>query len=85
MAFEDWKKDETGNITVNPLAGYGMAVFAETTICAKLDFLHAGDEFESPSGSVQLGMTPLQAIELAQALQRAADKILSQRPTGTPS
>ena len=80
--FDDWKKDDAGNISVSPLVGYGMATFAESSIGLKLDFLIAGDQFEKPSGNLQLVLAPPQAIELAQALQRAAERILNLKPTG---
>ena len=83
--FEDWKKDETGNIIVNPLVGYSTMIAAETAIGVKFDYLIHGDQFERPSGNVQLVITPIQAQQLAQALLSAADKILGMKPTNKPS
>ncbi|WP_441228060.1 chemotaxis protein [Tardiphaga sp. 20_F10_N6_6] len=83
--FDDWKKDETGNISVNPLVGYSTMIAAETAIGVKLDYLVAGDKFETPSGGLQLVITPIQAQQLAQALLTAAEKVLSIKPRGQPS
>jgi hypothetical protein len=83
--FEDWKKDDTGNLSVNPLVGYSTAVAAETAIAVKLDYLVEGDQFERPSGTLQLVITPPQAQALSRALLTAADKILKMKLTSKPS
>lgn len=82
MAFEDWKKLENGDIMACPLTGYQTATFAQSAIAVKLDYAVAGDRYDAPSGVAQLALTPHQAIELAQALQRAADRILQIKPAG---
>jgi hypothetical protein len=83
--FDDWKKDESGNLSVNPLVGYSSLIAAETAIAVRLDYLVHGDQFETPSGNVQLVITPPQAQELARALLTAADKILKMKPMSKPS
>jgi hypothetical protein len=83
--FDEWKKDDAGNISVNPLVGYSTMIAAGTAIGVKLDYLVEGDKFEAPSGGVQLVITPPQAQELARALLTAAEKILNTKPTGLPS
>jgi hypothetical protein len=83
--YDDWKKDAGGNFLTSPLVGYSTLIAAETAICLKLDYLVEGDRFEKPSGNLQLVVTPVQAQELAQALLRAADKVLQTRPTSKPS
>lgn len=80
--FDDWKKDGKGDISVHPLMGFATAVFAQSSIGVKLDFPLEGDRIETPSGNLQLVLTPHQAIEIAQALQRAANTILNMKPTG---
>ncbi|MBN8955260.1 MAG: chemotaxis protein [Rhizobiales bacterium] len=76
--FKDWTHDREGNIEVRPLVGYATMIAAETAIAFRLQFLQPGDQFETPSGSVQLIVTPPQARELARALQNAAEKIEKQ-------
>jgi hypothetical protein len=83
--YENWKKDTSGNFIVNPLVGCETVIAAETAICLKMDYLVGGDERGTPSGSLQLLVTPPQAQELAQALLKIADKVLQTRPTGKPS
>ena len=84
MAFEDWEKDNSGNIKIYPLSGfetfrpYGM-------LCGvRIQYVHSdaqliAGEFEA----LPLVMTAPQARELAQALNRAADTA-EQPPSDEP-
>ncbi len=83
--FDEWEKHADGGISVVPLMGYATAVFAQSSIGVKLDFPLEGDSLESPTGKVQLVLTPHQAIELSRALQNGAEKILAIKPKGRPS
>lgn len=85
MSMDEWKKDASGNFIVNPLVGYSTMIAATTAIAVKLDYLIDGDQFETPSGNLQLILTPPQAQQLAQALLSAADRVLKIPPTGRPS
>ena len=73
-----WDVDGAGNIITRPLLGYETAVLA-TVVCGLRPTI-ARNEQELQSGgiSVQLGMTPAQAIELGGALQRMAEQAMKQ-------
>jgi hypothetical protein len=83
MPIDDWEKDAEGNVKVHPLVGMELQLFAGTTIGLRLQFPHAGDPLEKPSGALPLVLSPVQATELAQALLRAAERVSQPPPPGT--
>jgi hypothetical protein len=81
MSLEDWKKDDQGQITVNPLSSFEMMIAAQSAIGVRLDYLNPGDLMAAPSGILQIALTPRLAKQLGQALLDAADQIM-QPPSG---
>jgi hypothetical protein len=49
------KKDESGNLSVNPLVGYSTLIAAETAIAVRLDYLIHGDQFENTIRQCSIG------------------------------
>ncbi|MBX9712065.1 MAG: chemotaxis protein [Xanthobacteraceae bacterium] len=84
MSLDEWKKDEQGQITVNPLASFELMIAAQNAIGVKLDYLNPGDLMAAPSGILQIALTPRLAKQLGQALLDAAGQIM-QVPAGKPS
>ncbi len=82
MSLDDWKKDDQGHITVNPLASFEMMIAAQNAIGVKLDYLNPGDLMAAPSGILQIALTPSLARQLGQALLDAAGQIITQKPAG---
>jgi hypothetical protein len=80
----NWDVDGTGNIITSPLLGYETAVLATVVCGLRLTIARNEQELESGGISVQLGMTPAQALELGGVLQRMAQQAMK-RPGGKPS
>lgn len=81
-AFTDWSKDNSGLITVCPLAGYETAVFAGMGGVLRLEFVRTPDQLGKHHESLQLGMTLDQAKELGEAILRMAAKADLSVPSG---
>ena len=73
--FDHWTKDAAGNITFTPLIEFETTLVAGMAIGLRLALERPGDERGKPSGSVQMALTPVQAKELAHALQQAAASV----------
>jgi hypothetical protein len=80
---DEWTKDDAGNLIANPLAGWSTMTLG-TVLGLSLEFWNPGDQRQTPTGRLQLAMSPAQAERLALALQRAAAALL-RRPNGPPS
>ena len=84
MAFEDWDKNEEGNINVYPVAGwdsfvpFGMMCGLRVHYVTHPAMLDSEERLYLP-----LIMTVPQARELAGVLTRLADKV-EQRPADDP-
>ena len=78
MSLDDWKKDDKGHITVNPLSSFELMIAAQNAVGVKLDYLNPGDLMASPSGVLQIALTPRLAQQLGQALLDAAGQIVTQ-------
>ncbi|MBR1154803.1 hypothetical protein [Bradyrhizobium sp. JYMT SZCCT0428] len=72
MEIDRWEKDEVGDIRMQPLLGFSILIAEETAIGLRLE--HDGDSGDSPSGALQLILTPAQASDLGGMLQKAADR-----------
>ncbi|MGH6728175.1 MAG: hypothetical protein ACREB8_16775 [Pseudolabrys sp.] len=80
-----WELDKDRNIIVFPLTGYSTQIGMGTAVMLQLQYGKPGDSREKPSGRLPLVLTPAQANELAQAIQRAASKIdQSSPPSSVP-
>ena len=78
--FANWRKDEGGNIILNPLVGFQTATGAQMICLVRLEFAPSLQQIGKDHEGLQLGMTPQQAREVGEALLRAADQI---EPTGS--
>lgn len=68
-----------GNIITHPLMGYVVVPVADTAILARLEYSDHPDQLRAMQGKhVQLILTPPQALEIADVLTRAANRILDQ-------
>jgi hypothetical protein len=77
-----FETDSQGNVIVKPLTGW--AVMDAAGIAVLLQIQYADDEKELESGvsrSFQFGMTPQQALELAELLTRRAKRLLEDKLT----
>jgi hypothetical protein len=75
-----WELGDDGNIIVFPLTGYSMQIGMGMAVMLQAQYGNPGDARDKPSGRLPLIMTPAQANELAQALQRAASRIDQSSP-----
>lgn len=73
--LDDWDKDERGHFIVRPLVSAQPMTAAGMTVCLRLTYANPGDPSQTPSGSLQLAMTGLQAAELVQGLIEALDNL----------
>ncbi|MBR1187308.1 chemotaxis protein [Bradyrhizobium sp. AUGA SZCCT0169] len=83
MEIDRWEKDEAGDIRMLPLLGFSILIAAETAIGLRLE--HDGDSEDSPSGALQLILTPAQASDLGGMLQKAAERVGEQTVRRIPS
>lgn len=74
-----WELSAEGNIIVFPLTGYSMQTAAGMTVMLQVQYAKPGDPLSKPSGRLPLVLTPAIAVELAQALQHGASKIVQSR------
>ena len=75
MGIDHWEKDEAGDIRMLPLFGFSTLIAAEAAVGLRLDHFEDGDRPDAPSGALQLILTPLQASEIARALQSAVERL----------
>lgn len=78
MADDDWVTDDKGQIIINPLVEYKIALFHGAGICVQLSLADRSLEAGSPLAYAQVAMTPPQARQLASDLQQWAG--LAERP-----
>lgn len=74
--MEAWKKDAAGSIIMNPLVGYEILVSTSETprVSIRLNFIQEGDAPAQPTGITQLIFSAQRALEIARALESAAQK-----------
>ena len=83
MAETQFELDESGMIVTRPLLGWTIAPVAGVSVLARLDYAEKPEYILTGGKSVQLILTPQQAIALADVLTRHAKHILgAPRPTG---
>ena len=83
MAETPFELDEDGMIVTRPLLGFTIVTVAGMSILTRLDYAEKPADIETGDKSVQLILTPQQALEVADALTRHARNILgTPRPTG---
>ncbi len=73
--------DANGDIITCPFLGWMVGSVADISIIARLTFAETQAELESGGKSVQLVLTPPQALSLAQELKRQAERIVGLIPS----
>ena len=74
---KELQTDSNGNIIVRPLVGYTTRPIASSAVLLTVEYLETEEGLRTGySQSVQLGLTPQQCLELAEALSKAAKGIL---------
>lgn len=81
MAFD---VDEKGNIVVKPLMGWDIAPAMDMAVIARLIYADKPADVGREGQTLQLILTPPQALELAEVLQRAAHRLMSAPKPGAP-
>jgi hypothetical protein len=69
--------DAKGNIVAKAVTGFSTRRIAGVALLLVINYLEGPEELESP---IQLGLTPAQALDLADALQSGARGLLSPTP-----
>jgi len=82
--LDNWMKDAEGNISILPLVGWEIGPAMGMAVIARLEFRGPADAPDKLSAA-QTILTPIQAIELGQALLRNAERVLAEKPEGAPS
>ena len=79
MAFEAGPK---GIIDLCPLLGWDTAILAGSACGLRLSYAPDLAAIRTGGRSLQLSMTPIQALELAHALRRMAERAMATPPAG---
>jgi hypothetical protein len=64
-----------------PLTGYSVQLDNGLAVVFEAQYAKPGDDPRYPTGRLPLIMTPVQATQIAQALQQAVEKIYQPPPT----
>jgi hypothetical protein len=71
------KTDQQGNIISFPVIGWTTATFAGTAVLLAIDYAESAKDMETGGKSVQLALTPHQALELGERLTTLAKHVLT--------
>jgi hypothetical protein len=75
--------DESGNIIMFPVSGWTTVSAMDSAVILALTYLRSPEELQTNSQSqIQFVMTPPQCLEIAEALRRAGEKLMSATPGG---
>jgi hypothetical protein len=72
-----WDTDDDNNVIWKPVAGFHVAPAAETIVMVRIECSPTPNQSAAIPGAVQLGMTPMQALQLAADLRETAEHILA--------
>lgn len=72
--------DNEGNVIISPLMGWTMTSVAGTAVLLRLEYATTPEERRTGGRVLQTVMSPAQALEIAEALQRHAHRILGAPP-----
>jgi hypothetical protein len=75
------ERDAEGNVIVKPVTGVVTGTLAEISVLLVIEYL-ASPEQTGKTQSIQFGLTPQQALYLAEALTRKANAVLIPPPSG---
>ena len=81
--FDEWTKDEEGNLTFFPITGFGTAIIAKMGCSVRIEFARSLEQIGKKPDSIQLAMTPMQAKELGEALLAMEKRIDLNVPPGS--
>jgi hypothetical protein len=73
----DFELDEHGDVIVNPLIGWKTATVANSAVVLEVQYADCPVGLENGRNSLQLVLTPLQSLELAEGLTREVRRILA--------
>jgi len=76
------ERDEKG-IVLRPVTEWLTATAAEIVVILGIQYIEIEAGTEGPEKSIQFGLTPQQALELAETLKKHASKLLETPPPGT--
>jgi hypothetical protein len=80
------EKDRHGNLVVRPVTGWTIGTAFEMGVLVAIQYVENPEQLKTGNGrSIQLVLTPNQAVELAEVLKRKAAIILEGLPTQKPS
>lgn len=80
-----WDADTEGNVIWRPIKAFHIAPVAETIVMARIECSPTPQELPSTAAAVQVGMTPRQALQLAEDLRKTAEHVLSLKSAGKPN
>ena len=69
--------DENGDLILKPLIGWKVAPIVESAVLLAVQYADSAAELETGGRSLQLALTPLQSLELAEGLTREVRRILA--------
>ena len=82
--MDEWDIDESGSVIVCPLRQFQAAIGYETFFLLRLQFERDDDGPETPLESLQLGMSVVQAKQLAADLLDAVRRVERPPSAGKP-
>ena len=73
----DWDLDANGNIALCPVVGWQLALMAEIAVGLQIEFVRSDEQLtRGEHERIQLVLTPPQAAELAQFLQKKVEQAM---------
>ena len=81
MSLDMLERDAQGNIVTRPVTGWVTAPVAGMYILLGLKYAETPEELKVGGRRLQFGITPAQALELADVLTQQARGILDAKPT----
>ena len=85
MELDTLEKDAQGNIVTRPVMGWMTAPVAGMFVFLGLKYAETPDQLKTGGKTLQFGLLPAQALELAEMLTKQARAILDARPTEAPN
>jgi hypothetical protein len=81
MRRQGFEVDENGELVIRPLTRWRIARVAESVVFLALQYSDSSADLRTGKRSLQLGLTPQQSLELADALIRQTHAILADKPS----
>jgi len=81
MTTVDLVTDKSGNVVMNPLMGWNILPVAGAVVLLQAQYVQNPEELEKGEFRIiQFALTPPLALELAEALRKAANPLMSVAP-----